>query len=211
MTRVWQPGNRKDFGRDAAGSGLDADCFFDHGFGHVEIDGGAGVDPADGLAMVDGLADLDELVEADGGIDAIGGLGAPGAELEGGLADEAGVDAGDQATGGCVDLAEDRGAVDFEEAGEVGRVAALGGDEVIKLAAGAAVVDDCGELFGREAGDRHCEVEDEFAEVGWTAAVEAIERFGDFKGVADGAAGGFTHRVEKGVNLDVHFAADGDH
>ena len=73
-------------------------------------------------------------------VDAVGGAGAAGAELEGGLADEAGVDLHDGPAARRGEIADHGGVVDLPELRQVGGIAAVGGNDLGELPACAAVV-----------------------------------------------------------------------
>jgi hypothetical protein len=122
------------------GSLFDPDRLLQQGFSDFEIDGGAGVDAAQRLALVDVLAAFHEVVEADGVVDAIRRPRAAGAELEGGLADEAGVDLHDRPAAVGGEIADQRGMVDLPELRQVGGISAVGRDDLLEPPARAAIV-----------------------------------------------------------------------
>lgn len=174
--------------------------------------GGAGVDAEEEVAGVDLGAGFGDVVEADGGVDGVGGAGSAGAEFEHGLAEDAGVHAGEDAAAVGAQFVDDGGGVSFRGEGfEGGGVATLGFDHLLEAGPGGAIAEACGEGFARGGGDGGSEVEDDGFEVGGAVALKAGDAFGDFEGVACAVAGRLVHGVEEGGGLHAEELADADH
>ena len=167
------------------------------------------MDAAEQVAGFEGGAAAGDVVESDAVVDEVGGALAAGAEVEDDFSDDAGIEGEEGSAAVAAEIGDGGGGAGGAAEGfEGGGVAVLGGGKGLEFGPGGAVAEAGGVDGARGGGNGGGEVEDERFEVVGAAALEAVDGFADFEGVACGVADGFGHGVEEGAHGDSAEGAD---